>query len=63
MQRSHDILYDLPYEILYNILTALPIHDLINTCYTSSYGSQICKDELLWRDLSCNKYGIREKIH
>lgn len=54
--------YDLPYEVLYNILANLSDSQLTNICISSKYGYDICRDELLWRKLIHDKYDVVEKI-
>lgn len=55
-------LYNLPYEVLFNILVNLSAQQLISICTISTYGREICSDETLWKRLIYDKYGVREKI-
>lgn len=56
-------LYNLPFEVLFSILSNLSARELINICLTHQYGNDVCRDEYLWQRLIYNKYGVIQKIH
>lgn len=55
-------LYNLPYEVLFNILNNISHEQLINICLTSQCGRYICKDEYLWQRFIYDTYGVRNKL-
>lgn len=55
-------LYELPIEILLNILNALSAQDLLSISETCQYMRELSKDEHLWKCLLDSTYNIKVKL-
>lgn len=55
--------YDLPIEIIFEILGYVSLKDVCNISNISQYGRELCKNDYIWKDLTNKFYYINHRIN